>query len=1428
MMHSLLYPELARQCKESGTGWDQTRERDEGRRLRKLMKDAVDNKGSSKTFGNRRASSQMLTNPLREPSRDRASSTSRYDAQLSTPSTAEDGEDSPGHPKALQKSSPALTPSALQIRQANAKDNANNGLGIAQDSTATARSRRATNESMLRSEAAGMKSSSGNTSQDVSSSASPRSADFRGEFTRAAMEGSPQPSPALQQSKPQTSASQESRSSSTQGRYHAHHRALSSSSGSTIPSNATADDTSRRNGQDRRRPSLMDNHSRNDSQEGPASAKEHTRFLPKFMRRQKKDDSGGALDELLPNSPSSPNAMRHAFPNAPYAKASRNSSDTSLDRPPSAPASSESHKNTGMHSRPRPSIKADGSRNYVLVTVDHWNYRLIEVSGVDSVETFRSLVRYHIGIPPDVRELPIFTTSPGQMEHGKPLDDDIIMQILGKSDALATLKFFVRTPFEVTKSGTVLYGPGRSPIPSPFGDSIPMARPIDETTYAALTAGAQSDANAAPVETKHDNKDGDLLKPESACRESLKEGYDLEIPADLEARSEEYQKEVERKQRAYHEKRQSRFKRDNEGVLNSGFRREGVIDFDKPRDTPVAERVSQTLVPLRRPPPVPPDSSTLIKANSLSKKGAEAMRRSSTEKHDSPSKLSLTSLSKDQIVANQTHRKAIGDTPSVAAGIAGAVANVGMINALVGAPNTANSNDAGKSAPETKSAETKEPQRAMASVDFNGNRSGRNSPGSPKSPGFTMSKGNVSFKIPAYTEYGDRKESPGKKTPNQPGCANQASGYFGPDKPESARAKSPAVSPSNARAPPPRLSRMSTRRSYGPMLDFKEHHISFEKPSTPKSADTDDDDDDDDSDDGLFAVPLAGQKQSSSTPSAAHSQVSRPVAAGSHMQKPSLSLKTPKSRKSVSFQAEESAQQNDINLSAGSAVSATRPNGEGHAPDSSIPSSYTPESPDENTKQFRRRSFASDNWANRPPPEAVAERLDEFFPNVDLDQPMVEEEGHGESPPHSPGPAKDNRVSAHDRTFFNDEPDHQEPDSPTFKKPYPPHSVAHRNLRRSGALERHKSIRDVVKNNYQLPSWHGAPPPPLNRVSTLRNDNIIRRKSTKMFGAKIEQVKPQRGSRLINLETIPQDVAMPPQAVPKRQATFKWMKGQLIGKGTFGRVYLGMNTTTGDLLAVKQVEVNPRGQERDKMKEMVKALDQEIDTMQNLEHENIVQYLGCERKEFSISIFLEYISGGSVGSCLRKHGKFEEPVVSSLTRQTLNGLAYLHREGILHRDLKADNILLDTDGTCKISDFGISKKTDNIYGNDAQNTMQGSVFWMAPEVVRARGAGYSAKIDIWSLGCVVLEMFAGRRPWSKDEAVGAIYKLGTLNQPPPIPEDVSTSISVGALSFMLDCFQVDPVERPTADTCLRSPFAYPDPHYSFFDSELYQKIRPDY
>ena len=629
-------------------------------------------------------------------------------------------------------------------------------------------------------------------------------------------------------------------------------------------------------------------------------------------------------------------------------------------------------------------------------------------------------------------------------------------------------------------------------------------------------------------------------------------------------------------------------------------------------------------------------------------------------------------------------------------------------------------------------------------------------------------------------------------------------------------------------------------KSYGPAYFFKENEVSFEKPPPLPSIDAEED-----SDDGLFAKPLAKKSSKKAAPA-------QPSQEEDVQRKPTLTLNTDpnqSSRKSkglsVSFRSpkfsNDTSTYTDRSETEDDRMSIYRRT-ERRTPDSEEPSSMSAESPDA-VKISRRQSFMRDDvWANRPPAEDLLNNLDEFFPNLDLDEPVVEDLVG--SPANSPeGTVSRNpldnenaehttahhmvRSSLYDRIrpeSIAEEPENTLGSEESTLRSRAPMSgaVARRSVRKSGGLGRMKSIRDVARGAHEGSSKRNTrvSMPGIPDIPDYKSD-MVRRKSTKMFGANIVQVKPGRGSRVSLIESVPKDVPGPPAN------SFQIARGQLIGKGSYGKVYLGMNLTTGDFLAVKQVQVKAAaGHDKDKMKEMVAALDQEIDTMQHLEHPNIVQYLGCERKEYSISIFLEYISGGSVGSCYRKHGRFSEPLVSSLTRQVLGGLAYLHHEGVLHRDLKADNILLDVDGTCKISDFGISKKSDNIYGNDVTNNMQGSVFWMAPEVVRSQGQGYSAKVDIWSLGCVVLEMFAGKRPWSKDEAVGAIYKLGTLNQAPPIPDDVGSSISAEAVAFMLDCFTLDPSERPTAEILLTNhPFCQHKGGFDFASTEISQKIR---
>jgi hypothetical protein len=148
------------------------------------------------------------------------------------------------------------------------------------------------------------------------------------------------------------------------------------------------------------------------------------------------------------------------------------------------------------------------------------------------------------------------------------------------------------------------------------------------------------------------------------------------------------------------------------------------------------------------------------------------------------------------------------------------------------------------------------------------------------------------------------------------------------------------------------------------------------------------------------------------------------------------------------------------------------------------------------------------------------------------------------------------------------------------------------------------------------------------------------------------------------------------EKTPKRLqevGIIKWEKGSLIGQGGFGKVYHALNTETGEIMAVKQVLVGPENKSRKKKED---ALRREIDLYKDLNHEHIVRYLGSESTETTFNVFLEYVSGGSISSCLQKNGKFEEELAQTLTCQMLYGLEYLHEQNIIHRDIKGANGIL--------------------------------------------------------------------------------------------------------------------------------------------------------
>ncbi|KAK2739477.1 hypothetical protein FQN55_009442 [Onygenales sp. PD_40] len=1342
-LKDVVYPRLIEQCTKSGTGWDRARdeeERGEQKRMRKLIRKIPDRTSAdSASLATKYHETQMLPSA----STDEGLENSPHFPRDSFPSNYSAGttESSPGQQYAFK-----AAPSGMAQKQ-----------HTGDTYTRTEFSRNALKKSgEWRGHSPSASSDAGIPfSQDIPQSGSPSR---------------------LFAAPPEYVAY----SAETNGRSDKRHSSDSAMS-RTISSQgwqATARPNDRKNGQEPQD---------QQSKLGESYPKEHGRGIRQIFNRRKKnhDSIHPSPEEGNPDSPTSPASYRHP---PPFARPGFNASDMSLgERPSSSSISDYDRSRRSTHS---------SSRRFVLATPDGWNYRLVDVTDVDAADTLRAAVCHGLGIKDPASAL-IYLTEPGQMLHDEPLSDTmLVVNRRTKSDSQGTLKFFVHLANPPSQSA----GLGLSFGDKQFsGNRLPNNVDEENRNHARGVSPSRGARQAMKLPTSK-------TYPYDQSRSFAGEnghGNDQNMDPAILAAHEDYQRENERKQKAYLQTRQENQQKENTKI---SIRRDGIIDFDSPRISPYDDKKGETLVPLRKPPLAPSESSTLTKVNSLSKRPTDRPQKSS-DTSERPKRRSTEHIPEER--EKPWSSAFCSGSPTVTQGLGHALLQVGKISGAIAKP--FGTTTAGRSPLAGSESTASSNGRAMQTVDFGGSSVRRSSPSrSPRLAMFSRGKGNPVFKDPEYEE---ESTSPARESPT----TKQA--IIPTPEPERSR----SVSPSSA----PTSTTLQSRKSFGPDFDFKETEVSFAR--TPAL----EEDSDDDSDDGLFAIPLVGAK---SKTQGKKKEPSNENDSESRFRKPALTVNTDsRSAKgmSVSFKSPSTGEQSNT---PSTRSSDNDPPFDGNKPDYSSGDNNSLHSPEDGRVERRKSIVRDDIWASRPPIEGMLDHLDEFFPGVDLDEPYLE--GTSTSPPGSPtalaprdGPdpngetIRSRAAAAQEGTLGSimtqDSTDTLGSDESTLKAKGTMNSVAQRNITRAsgGGLTRMKSIRQVAEGAHKVHRQQSIVASNNNKSGAL-----LRRKSTKLFGAKIMHIKP--GSRLNqHLDPIPQNTASQSK-IPQRQATFRIIRGELIGKGTYGKVYLGMNADTGDFLAVKQVEVSHKVQDKDKIKEMVAALDQEIDTMQHLEHPNIVQYLGCERGDLSISIYLEYISGGSIGSCLRKHGKFEERVVKSLTRQVLSGLSYLHDQGILHRDLKADNILLDIDGTCKISDFGISKKTDNIYGNDVTNSMQGSVFWMAPEVVHSQGQGYSAKVDIWSLGCVVLEMFAGRRPWSKEEAIGAIFKLGSLSEAPPIPDDVSAAITPEALAFMFDCFTVDTFERPTAETLLsRHPFCRPDPRFNFADTALHKKIQ---
>jgi serine/threonine protein kinase len=231
-------------------------------------------------------------------------------------------------------------------------------------------------------------------------------------------------------------------------------------------------------------------------------------------------------------------------------------------------------------------------------------------------------------------------------------------------------------------------------------------------------------------------------------------------------------------------------------------------------------------------------------------------------------------------------------------------------------------------------------------------------------------------------------------------------------------------------------------------------------------------------------------------------------------------------------------------------------------------------------------------------------------------------------------------------------------------------------------------------------------------------------------------------------------------------------------------------------MAVKEVMLDSQDQTDEKFR---KSLQNEIDLYKDMNHRRIVAYLGHDYLEGKLYIYLEFMPGGSIAQVLSQFGPLDEALTARYTGNLLEGLEYLHTRDppVLHRDIKGANILVGMDGTVKLSDFGCSKRS---FGT-AVHTLRGSVPWMAPEVMCQ--SGYGRKADIWSLGCVVIEMSTAAPPWGNfDNCLAAMARIAMSEDTPPVPEH----LSVVAKNFISLCVSRVPQERPDAVELLKHDF----------------------
>lgn len=329
----------------------------------------------------------------------------------------------------------------------------------------------------------------------------------------------------------------------------------------------------------------------------------------------------------------------------------------------------------------------------------------------------------------------------------------------------------------------------------------------------------------------------------------------------------------------------------------------------------------------------------------------------------------------------------------------------------------------------------------------------------------------------------------------------------------------------------------------------------------------------------------------------------------------------------------------------------------------------------------------------------------------------------------------------------------------------------------------------------------------IDAVSALENNNL---NATKQKTKSKVNHGPKHEMKLARLQSL----------APATDSTITWSEaGHVLGRGAFGEVVLGI-CEDGTLIGVKRLSISDSN---------FKRVEKEVRLLQRLKHQHICRYLGCQISDdghSSLDILLEYCSEGTLNTFMRKIKRTGVRIrtLQIYLKQILLGLKYIHDLGLLHRDLKPDNILIHSSGLIKIADFGCSKVLEESMSTISQ---QGTPEFLSAELIKDEIVkGYEKAIDIWALGILTYELACGRSIW-KDMGFTAtnrfalMFKVANLESDPNLPERLKLP---SLRDFIESCLRIDPRKRLTTDELLKHPFLTDVTFHNMRDEDILEEI----